>query len=718
MITKMKSLLLMTLAFTLTALASPIEPPAPAPLAPAPGHAHLANLVGHILARYDYRETTLDNEMSARIFDAYLKALDPHKLYFCDTDVELFKEDRSALGNAIYQEDLQIPFRIFNLYQRRLVERFSYARELLKRKFNFNLEETFDFGREKAQWPKAEADLRDIWHKRVKNDWLQLKLAGEHNNSIRRILDKRYSEFLARAYTSRSEDVFQVFMDAYATAVEPHTNYLGLKAAEELDIEMKLSLVGIGAMFQKKDQYLTICELVPGGPAAMSDKLDIGDRLVAVGQGNAGPMIDVVGLRFDDVSTLVRGPAGSVVRLDVLPYNVVQDSKVKHVTLVRGKINFEQDAARKSIVKIEEGAVTRRIGIIFLPTFYLDFDSRRNGEKNFKSAARDVARLLREMQQDNVDGVLVDLRNNGGGSLDEAIKLTGLFIGAGPVVQERNSTGKVIVEGSDEAKPTWRGPLAVLINRGSASASEIFAAAIQDYGRGIIIGERSFGKGTMQTIVNLDQIERNDKPEFGELKITIAQIFRINGDSTQLRGVTPDITFPSSQESEKLVESSFDNALPWAKIDPISYTPTQIMTNLLPELHRRYAQRVANDRYFHAWRRKIDKFRSHRNGYISLNETERRKEHDVDVERFGRPTHNCETEPSNDCASLKLGGSLARETTARNYNEFESDQPNLVDESVADNAQKDIKDVWLREAANILSDEAEILGNQATIPKR
>lgn len=706
-------LFLVSLAFISVAQANSAILRPPSALAPAQHQAQLASLISHILARYDYQTTTLDNAMSEKIFDAYLKALDPQKYYFCKADTELFTIDRSALGNAIYQEDLQIPFQIFNVYLRRIVERFSYERELLKRNFHFDRKENFDYDRGKEPWVNSVAGLRNIWRKRVKNDWLQLKLSGEGSSAIRRILDERYSDGLARAYKFRNEDVFQIFMDAYATSVEPHTDYLGSKAADEFDIEMKLSLVGIGAVFQPRDGYLIIRELVPGGPAATSSKLDIGDRLIAVGQGRVGPMLDVVGMRFDDVSTLVRGTIGSVVRLDVLPAGAGQNDLVKHVVLIRGKINFEQDAAKKSVIQVKDGLATRQIGVISLPTFYQDFDARSIGEKNFKSASRDIARLLDELKHDEVDSVLVDLRNNGGGSLDEAVELTGLFIGKGPVVQERNAVGKVHVEGSNHAEPAWSGPLAVLINHGSASASEIFAAAVQDYGRGIIIGENSFGKGTMQTIVNLDKIARNERPEFGELKMTIAQIFRVNGDSTQLRGVAPDINFPSSPESRKFVESNFDNALPWTKIDPASYSPIGKLKELLPELLRRHELRIAKDKNFQTMQGDIGEFKLHHGEHVvSLNETERRKERDAEEAGAGLQGRNCVAEPSDNCAKLVKDDSDLLNMTSSDDNGFESDKFNPANESAVEEAQKDVNDVWLDEAAHILSDEAGLISFQ------
>ena len=360
--------------------------------------------------------------------------------------------------------------------------------------------------------------MRELWRKRVKNDWLRLKLAGKDDKSIVEILDKRYDNFLKRIGRVKSADAFQTFMNAYTMAIEPHTNYMGPRAAEEFDISMRLSLVGIGAVLAEMDDYTTIRELVPGGPASLSGQLKIGDRIVGVAQGEGGVMTDVLGWRLDDTVALIRGAPDSVVLLDVLPADAGPDGKHKLVSLIRKTISLEEQAAKASVHSIMDGKATRRIGVISLPSFYEDFAARQKGVQDYKSATRDVARLLDELKKEKVDSVLIDLRNNGGGSLAEAVELTGLFIDKGPVVQQRNASGEISVESDTQAGVAWDGPLGVLINRGSASASEIFAAAIQDYGRGLIIGEPSFGKGTVQSMIDLDQVAKNSKPQFGELK--------------------------------------------------------------------------------------------------------------------------------------------------------------------------------------------------------
>jgi carboxyl-terminal processing protease len=501
-------------------------------------------------------------------------------------------------------------------------------------------------------------------------------------------------------------------------STDPHTNYLGPRASEDFDIAMKLSLIGIGAVLQERDEYTTIRELVPGGPAALSGKLKVGDRIVGVAQGQHGAMTEVLGWRLDDTVALIRGASDSTVMLDILPEDAGPDGKHKLVPLIRKKISLDQQAAKESIIDVKEGNSTRHIGVISLPTFYQDFGARQNGDKEFKSATRDVSRLLAKLKKDKVDSVLIDLRNNGGGSLDEAVELTGLFIDKGPVVQQRNSQGKVKVESDTNGSPAWDGPLGVLINRGSASASEIFAAAIQDYGRGLVIGEASFGKGTVQGIVNLDQVVHNDKPKFGELKMTVAQFFRINGGTTQLRGVTPDINFPASTDAETFGESSFDNALPWVQIKAADYTPEGDLTDLLPMLQTRHDARIKNDKDFQYLQEDIAEFNLQRKkNLISLNEAERRKERDAEEARIKSREKSGDTAKG---ATEKQAGNKER-AKARNAlrdDGLQANERNLTVELAAEKAQKDAKDVLLDEAVHILSDEVDLLKTDTRLAAR
>jgi len=683
--------------------------PYPPELKPEQQQAQAAHLAAELVARYHYKGMPLDDALSEKIFDRYLKSLDSEKLFFVQTDIDQLSADRTKLAEAILKEDLSVPFAIFNLYEHRAAERFAYARTVLKKGFDFQKNESFQYAREKEAWVKTEAEMRDLWRKRVKDDWLRLKLAGKNDKSIVEILDKRYDNFLKRIGQVTSADAFQAFMNAYTTAIEPHTNYLGPRAAADFDIAMRLSLVGIGAALAELNEYTTIRELIPGGPASLSGQLKVGDRIVGVAQGEGGVMTDVLGWRLDDAVQLIRGAADSVVVLDVLPAEAGPDGKHKLVSLVRKTISLEEQAAKASINAIGDGKTMRRIGVITLPSFYVDMTARQRGVQAYKSATRDVARILGEMKKEQVDGVLIDLRNNGGGSLVEAVELTGLFIGKGPVVQQRNAGGKIVVESDTNAGIAWDGPLAVLINRSSASASEIFAAAIQDYGRGLIIGEPSFGKGTVQSLINLDQVARNNKPQFGELKMTIAQFFRINGGTTQLRGVMPDILFPAASDPENFGESSFDNALPWAQVKAADYAPAGDVKELLPILSTLHENRVKKDKHFQDLQEDIAELKLLRKkNLVSLNEAARRKERDAQEARLksresrkdsGKSAH--EDVVGKEPAPGK--GSALRDDG------LHADERNLANELAAEKVRKNAKDVVLNEAVHILSDEVGVL---------
>lgn len=660
-------------------------------LAPLEQQAQAARLSAQFLTRYGYKPVPLDDALSAKIMTRFIKSLDPDRMLFLQADIEKFMADRAKIDDAIKREDLRIPFSIFNVYEQRVVGRMDYARNLLKQKFDFSAQEAYSVLRDEAPWPQSEAESDDLWRKRVKGDWLRLKLAGKTDAVIRDTLDRRYENSLERAFKYKSDDVFQSFMNAYTTSVDPHTDYFGARAAAEFNISMKLSLVGIGAVLQERDDYTTIRELVPGGPAQLSGKLAVGDRITGVGQGTDGPVTEVLGMRLDEIVQMIRGEKASVVRLDILPAEAGPDGAHRLISLARDKISLEKQAAKKTILSIKDGAAARKIGIITLPVFYEDFEARRKGDPDYRSASRDVAKLLGELTQDNVEGVVIDLRGNGGGSLTEAIELTGLFVGEGPVVQQRGANGRVEVESSDRSTPAWTGPVGVLINRGSASASEIFAAAIQDYGRGVIIGEPSFGKGTVQTVVNLDKVANNSKPKFGELKLTIAQFFRVNGGTTQLRGVTPDIVLPGLSDTKTFGEASYDNALPWKQIKPAKYTRAGDMAASLPQLQKRHDARMSNDRDFQRFVEDIADVKAQREkGLVSLNLTQRRDELAAQAARLKARAQ------VND--GVDLGGDDG----------LQADERSLSADIAMENARKNAKDVLLTEAAAILADEADL----------
>jgi len=733
-----KQMLMVALAFAMSTHAVTAQPEKAGntQMKPVAAQTQAAVWASRVLARYHYKAMPLDDAMSEKIFDNYFEALDSEKLYFTQVDIDRYAPLRTRLDDAINNEDLSQPFAIYNLYQQRFADRMAYARSLLKTKFDFTADESLQLDREKAPWAKNEDEVRDLWRKRVKNDWLRLKLAGKDEKAIRTTLDKRYETYVARMKKLNNEDVFQMFMNAYATAIEPHTNYLGPRSADNFDISMRLSLEGIGAVLQTRDDYTIIREIVPGSPADKSGKLKVGDRVVGVAQGNAA-FTDVLGWRIDDVVQLIRGEKGSTVRLDVIPADAGVDGKHITVAMVRKKISMEEQAAKKTIIEVKENGVNRRIGVISLPTFYQDFEARRKGDKDFKSATRDVERILGELKKDRVDNVLIDLRNNGGGSLTEAVELTGLFIDKGPVVQQRTAEGRVEIE--EDVKPglAWDGPMGVLINRGSASASEIFAAAIQDYGRGLIIGEPSFGKGTVQTLLDLDRFSQSEKTRYGELKMTIAQFFRINGGTTQLRGVTPDIKLPVLSDTEHFGESSFGNALPWVSIKPATYVPLGNLKELVDPLQKRHDARAAKDKDFQDLREDIaEVMKIRKENAISLNEAVRRKERDAqDARSKAREARLAAGKDSTaDEPAAAPGGKEARSkvptptkpakavVAARNSPQqddgLQGDERALSAELAAEKAAKDAKDVLLQETAHILADEAGMLKTDTRMASR
>lgn len=691
------ALLPLTLAIAATA---PTSRTAPA-MAPTEAQAGAAYMVYGLLSdsRYAYRPLNLDDKLSVDIFRRYLDALDGQKLFFTQADINRFQPYKATLDDSIKAQNLSAPYDIFGTYARRVDQRVAFARGLLAQPFDFTAKESWAYDREKATWAADQAALNDIWRKYVKNDVLRLKLAGRSQEEIRKTLDKRYAQLASRVGELRGDDVFESFMNAYATSIDPHTSYMSPRSAENFNMQMRLSLEGIGAVLQRQEEFVVLRTLVPGGPAAMSGKLKVGDRVTAVGQGDKGPMTDVVGWRIDDVVDLIRGNKGTKVRLDVLPADAGMDGQHKLVVLTREKVKLEEQAASKSIIN----AGNKRIGVITLPGFYMDFEAARRGDTDYRSATRDVARLLGELKAQKVDGVVVDLRDNGGGSLVEAVELTGLFIDKGPVVQVRESGGRVQVESDEDAGVAWDGPLAVLVNRSSASASEIFAAAVQDYGRGLIIGEPTFGKGTVQNLIDLDRWTKR-APEFGQVKLTVAQFFRVDGATTQHVGVVPEIQFPVTVDASEFGESTYDNALPATRIQQASHTNLGNFAPITPRLLAQHDARVAKDREYQWWASDVAKFRAERDKkLISLNEAERRIERDRDLAQ--RKQREAERKT--------LG--LASIDGNDNDDGLQADERNVGQQVAQEQAAKNRPDPLLRESTAILADAINMLSGNAPL---
>ena len=678
---------------------------------PTADQATTARLVYGLLSdsRYAYRPRALDDALSRDVFKRYLDALDGSRMFFTADDVAKFSQYRDGLDDAIRSGKLDPAYAIFAVYKQRVADRSAYARELLKQRdaFDFSGHDRWQYDRKDAPWATA-ADLDALWKQSVRNDWLRLQLAGKKADEIRKTLDKRYANLARSIAELDSTDAFSSFMNAYTSAIDPHTDYLDPRTAERFTQQMSLSLEGIGAQLQKQDDVTVIREVLPGGPAIKSGQLEAGDRIVAVGQGDgsqgdaAAPMEDVVGWRLDDVVSKIKGPKGTQVRLDVIPPEAGMDSKPRRVTLVRDRIKLTEDAAKGKVIDIPARGdlPARRIGIVDLPGFYQDFNARRSKDGDYVSATRDVARLLAQFREQKVDGVVIDLRNNGGGSLTEAIALTGLFIDKGPVVQVRESGGRVSVEDDDGPGVAWDGPLAVLVNRGSASASEIFAGAIQDYGRGLIVGEPTFGKGTVQNMVDLDRWPANEKPRFGQVKLTIAQFFLPGGSSTQNKGVVPDIAFPVTVDASEFGESTNDNALPWTRIAAVPHVRYGNFVPLLAQLDALHDARVAKNPEFQWWSEDVTRFREQRaKGYVSLNEAERRAERDADLAR------NNARQAERKALGLKLDP-LATDT---DDDGLQANERNVVADAAREKAAEDRPDPLLREAAAILADATALL---------
>lgn len=650
-------------------------------LQPTDTQRKVERLVFGILSNYHYRKVPVNDSLSSKIFDAYLKNLDPNKVYFLASDIEEVEKYRFTIDEQLNLGDLTSAFQIYNLYQKRMLERFAYVDKIIKQPMDFTLDETYQPDREKAAWAKSSADLDDYWRKDVKRQLVDWKIGGKADTTAVRELNDRYKRSAKYMARTRAEDVFQVFMNAYTESIDPHTSYMIPKAAQEFNKDMAQSFEGIGATLRLEGDYVTIQDLVPGGPAFRSKQINPKDRIVGVAQGDDGAFVDVIGWFTDDAVKLIRGPKGTVVRLKILPGSGVTGSPTSEVRIVREKIKLEEQTAKKEVLNFKQGSSTYKLGLITIPMFYRDFEGARKRETDFKSTSADVRKFLNEFKQEGIDGLVIDLRNNGGGSLIEAVELTGLFIPKGPVVQRKQSDGKISQEVDRDPMQVYDGPMAIMINRFSASASEIFAAAIQDYKRGIIVGEQSYGKGTVQSVIDLDNYMANEKDPVGQLKITLEKFYRVNGSSTQHKGVSPDFALPSAFSAEEFGESSQPSALPWDMIPTTAYTPTNnIVAPTLAQLQTAFQARLKTKpdliklkQDFERWK-KIKEQNS-----ISLNMEKRKKELDEQKKK-----------PDESQAIMDALGATEESPADKDKKEKAAD--------------KHAKDAYLKETQQILSD--------------
>jgi len=589
-----------------------------------------ARVISFILDNNHYRRINLNDSLSSAILDRYLSDLDNNKTYFLAADIKLFDKYRFSLDNLTRNEDVEPAYEIYNVFRTRFKQRMDYVMSnLVGKEFDYTTDEYYETDREKEPWAESVSELNEIWRKIIKSQALSLKLAGKQPYEIKETLDKRYQRFIKSVGQFTSEDVFNVYMNSVTESYDPHTNYLSPKASDLFNQQMKLSLEGIGAQLQTENDYTKIARILPGGPAEKSDKIHANDLITGVAQGKDGEIIDVIGWRLDEVVKLIKGPKGTVVRIQFLPASTGVNGPTQEITLVRDKIKLEDQAAKKSVINYNLGGKDLRLGVISLPSFYMDFEAYQKGDPDYKSTTRDVKKLIQELQNEKVDGVVMDLRNNGGGSLAEAIDLTGLFIKEGPVVQVKNSANNVQVGLDEDKQVLYNGPLVVLTNRFSASASEIFAGAIQDYRRGLIVGESTFGKGTVQTVLDLKKYI-NDKENVGELKLTFQKFYRVTGSSTQEKGVTPDILLPTALDPEQYGESSNPSALPW---DVIKGTPFQktsdVNDKLISGLTKSYQDRAKFDVSLKQYISETEDLKRNLNQTkISINESKRKVEMD------------------------------------------------------------------------------------------
>ncbi len=625
-------------------LGAAMTPPAAAPaatatvLAPTEQENYVARRVADIIAHEHYRRAPLDDRLSSLILDRYLDAIDGARSYFFASDIAEFEKYRYELDDAIKTGDVEPAFVIFRRYQQRSRERMAYAIDLLNKKPDFDVDESFNFDREKEPWPANAAEMNELWRKRVKNDALSLVTAGKQWPDAVDVLRKRYEHVAKRMDQSKPDDVFEAFMNAFVLSLDPHSNYFSARNSEEYNIQMSLSYEGIGASLQLTDDYVTVIDVIAGGPAAVSGKIGANDRITAVGEGKSGELTDVIGWRLDDVVQKIRGPGGTMVRLQVLPAGAAPGSVQKVVDFTRNRVSLEAQASHKAMRTVVRNGKDVKVGIITVPSFYQDYDASRAGAKDYRSTTRDVQRLIGELRKDGAEVIVMDLRANGGGYLPEAESLTGLFIDRGPVVQLRDTTGHIEVDDDPNPAIFYSGPMLVLVDRFSASASEIFAGAIQDYGRALIIGQQTYGKGTVQNAHPLNYTIFGRKPELGQLNVTIGKYYRITGESTQDRGVTPDIALPSLIDASEVGESTRDRALPWDHIEPASFRVEGDLKPVAASLEKLHQDRTAGSADFKYLREDIaalDAMR--RQKTLSLNlqtrEAERKR---IDSERLER----------------------------------------------------------------------------------
>jgi carboxyl-terminal processing protease len=615
-------------------------------LVPTETQRRVENIVTQFLGNYHFQKFELDDSLSSRIFTNFLDEVDGSRSYFTKADIKNFEKYKYQLDDALLSGDLTFPFMVFNQFRKLYRKRFEYIEDYLKKPLNYDTDDTFLADRSKLDWAKSQKELDKEWNKIILSQAISLKLNGSTDSALVSTLSKRYQRYESRIAKLRSEDVFQSFMNAFTEAIDPHTSYMIPSTAAQFNIDMSQSLEGIGASLRNEDDYVMIIEVVPGGPLFKTQLASKDDYILAVAQGDDGEFQDIVGWLTDDAVKLIRGKKGTVVRLLLKAKDAPVNSQPREIRIVREKIKLEEAVATAEVIEHTEGDKTYKLGVIDIPMFYRDFDGARR-EQDFQSTTKDVKGFLDDFNKKQVDGVIIDLRNNGGGSLTEAIELTGLFIPYGPVVQRKTGRGRIDVENDTDVSVSYSGPLLVLQNRFSASASEIFAGAIQDYERGLIVGEQSFGKGTVQQLVNLDRFvnapkvasrrgladsNQEEEERYGQLKLTTEKFYRVTGNSTQRKGVIPDIAFPSPWDSIESGESSRPTALPYDEIPTAKFNREGLVTEKAKEyISKKYEERLKTDADLIELAKEIEDYKKEREiNEFSLNLQKRMKEKEED----------------------------------------------------------------------------------------
>ena len=663
------------------------------PVAPTIDQARANILIARQLQFTHFRDLRVSDDLSGDIFDTYLKYLDGQKVYLTQDDLDGFAGIRDHLGSALRTGKLQPGFDIYNLVQKRIIERLHFALNLLDQgvgTLDFSSNDSILLDRSDSDWIADSARLDELWTKRIKNAVLAQRLNGSDDDAITDTLRQRYQGQLKRAYQARSEDAFQAYMNAFAGMWDPHTSYFSPRTSENFNINMSLSLEGIGAVLQGDNEYTKVVRLVPGGPAFQQGQLQPADRIVSVTQEGETP-VNVIGWRLDEVVDLIRGPRNSIVTLEVIPSGAADETITKAIAIKRDQVKLEEQSASKKVIELDRNGETYKVGAITIPTFYADFQAMQAGDRNYKSTTRDVRRLLEELEAEGVEGLVIDLRNNGGGALHEANDLVGLFIDSGPTVQIRNANNDVQILNDEDPEVAFKGPLVVLVNRMSASASEIFAGAIQDYGRGLVVGSQTFGKGTVQAVRPLNH---------GQLKITQSKFYRVSGGSTQHKGVMPDIEIPSRIDNSLIGEDALDHALPWDQIDPVDHTQYFDFSNIIDELRLRHDKRFEASPEFSLLQQEIDFLKQQRQqNSVSLNMDERQQQY-KQIERTRLTIANARRE-------------LLNETPFDTMEELDDWQ----DLQAADlNSNDEETDFVIREGGQIMADMLELDRRTAALP--